>query len=88
MSAPKASAHRAATGGASMTEPRRRRSTRKPRRVRGFDVTKLCLALAAVLAAVPWLFPMSFDPQPVSQTAGQAAAERAITDHNHHGAAR
>ena len=71
-----------------MTEPRRRRSTRRPRRVRGFDVTNLCLALAAVLAAVPWLFPMGIDAQPAAQNAGQAVAARAITDHNHHGAAR
>ena len=71
-----------------MTEPRRRRSTRKPLRVRGFDFTNLCLALAAVLAAVPWLFPMSFDAQPVPHHAVEAVAAQGFTLATSHGAAR
>jgi len=73
-----------------MNEPRRRhrRSTRKPRRVRGFDVTHLFLALAAVLAALPWLFPMSFDEQPASRHAAQGLLAQEISLATNHGASR
>ena len=73
-----------------MNEPRRRhrRSTRKPRRVRGFDVTNLFLALAAVLAALPWLFPMSIEDQPASRHAGQGLVAQEISLATHHGATR
>ena len=70
-----------------MTEPRRRRS-RKPRRVRGFDVTNLCLALAAVLAAVPWLFPPNTDTPPAPRNAAEAVAARGLIVTTNHGAAR
>ena len=73
-----------------MNEPRRRqrRSTRKPRRVRGFDLTNLLLALAAVLAALPWLFPMSIDTQPASRHAAQGLVAQEISLATNHGAAR
>ncbi len=70
-----------------MTEPRRRRSTRKPRRARGFDLTNIFLALAAVLAAVPWLFPMSFDSQAVPRSAAEPVAAASFTVATNHGAA-
>ena len=70
-----------------MTEPRRRRS-RRPRRVRGFDVINLCLALAAVVAAVPWLFPPNSDTPPAPRNAAEAVAARGITVSTNHGAAR
>lgn len=71
-----------------MTEPRRRRSTRKPRRVRGFDFTNLWLALAAVLAALPWLLPISLDTQPAPRNAAEAVAARGISVATNQGATR
>lgn len=73
-----------------MNEPRRRhrRSTRKPRRARGFDVTHLFLALAAVLAALPWLVPMSIDDQPVSRHAARGLVAQEISLATNHGASR
>ena len=73
-----------------MNEPRRRhrRPTRKPRRARGFDVTNLFLALAAVLAALPWLVPMSLDDQPASRHAAQGLLAQEISLATHHGAAQ
>ncbi|MEQ1682503.1 MAG: hypothetical protein ABL916_02555 [Burkholderiaceae bacterium] len=73
-----------------MNEPRRRhrRSTRKPRRARGFDVTNLFLALAAVLAVLPWLVPMSFDDQPASRHAGLGLLAQEISLATNHGATR
>ena len=70
-----------------MTEPRRRRS-RRPRRLRGFDVTNLCLALAAVLAAVPWLFPPNADTSPAPRNVAEAVAARGINVTTTHGVAR
>ena len=65
-----------------MNEPRRRRrSTRRQRRARGFDlIINLCLVLAAVLAALPWLFLTNTDAEPV--------ATRDITAATNHGATR
>jgi hypothetical protein len=71
-----------------MTELRRRRSTRRPRRARGFDVTNLCLVLAAVLAALPWLFPPSAETPPAPRNAAEAVAARGITVATNHGANR
>lgn len=74
-----------------MSEPRRRRhrrSTHRPRRVRGFDVTNLFLALAAVLAVLPWLFPMSIEDQPASRHAAQSLVAQEISLATNHGAAR
>ena len=70
-----------------MTEPRRRRS-RKPRRVRGFVVTNLCLALAAVLAAVPWLFPPNSGTPPAARNAAEAVAARGHIVATNQGTAR
>ena len=73
-----------------MNEPRRRhrRSTRKPRRVRGFDVTNLFLALAAVLAALPWLVPMSIEDPPASHHAAQGLVAQEISLGTNHGVTR
>lgn len=71
-----------------MNEPRHRRSTRKPRRVRGFDLINLFLALAAVLAALPWLVPMSIDNQPASRHAAQGLVAQEISLTTNHGATR
>lgn len=70
-----------------MTEPRRRRS-RNPRRLRGFDVINLCLVLAAVLAAVPWLFRPNTDTQPAPRNAAEAVAARGHTVATNQGATR
>lgn len=71
-----------------MTENRRRRSTRRSRRVRGFDVTNLCLVLAAVLAALPWLFPPNSEAWPAARNAAQAVADPRITIATNHEPAR
>lgn len=71
-----------------MTQARRRRSTRKPRRARGFDLTNLFLAIVAVLATLPWLFPMSFDSEPVARSAAEPVAAAIFTIATNHGAAR
>ncbi len=57
-----------------MNEPRRRPPLHRPRRVRGLDVTNLCLLIAAVLATLPWLFAPGTSAQPTPRAIVKAVS--------------